>query len=186
MTSYYPQQSSDDTIDKNVINVSWKLCPKTCMYYPWSTTGIRGGYYGMGYIIFDTTLVFAFFSRGRLTVVSGECPVRNSKLFKSRAVALKRQTFIEAWKRKHFLNQVVFSAKRQHLYLWILNWCTNFKHRLLTKYYTIQHETNCSNSPIKTAFVRSIIHFCPLFHWIDYFDKPQTAKLNYIYRSASY
>ena len=79
-----------------------------------------------------------------------------------------------------FFNQVVFSAKRQHLYLWILNWCTNFKHRLLTKYYTIQRETNCSKSPIKTAFVRSIIHFCPLFHWIDYFDKPQTAKLNYI------
>ena len=55
--SYYPQQSSDDTIDKNVINVSWKLCPKTCMYYPWSTTGIRGGYYGMGCIIFDTTYI---------------------------------------------------------------------------------------------------------------------------------
>ena len=110
----------------------------------------------------------------------GNVPVRSSKLFISRAVALKRQTFIEAWKRKHFLNQVVFSAKRQHLYLWILNWCTNFKHRLLTKYYTIQRETNCSKSPIKTAFVRSIIHFCPLFHWIDYFDKPQMARLNYI------
>ena len=163
------------------------MSPESCVpKHACITHGLRpeleGGYYGMGYIIFDTTLVFAsFFSRGRLTVVSGECPVRSSKLFKSRAVALKRQTFIETWKRKHFLNQVVFSAKRQHLYLWILNWCTNFKHRLLTKYYTIQHETNCSDSPIKTAFVRSIIHFCPLFHWIDYFDKPQTAKLNYVY-----
>ena len=78
-----------------------------------------------------------------------------------------------------------FSVKRQSLwYLWILHSarCTNFKHRLPTKYWTIQHETNCSNSPINTAFRRGIIHFCQLFHWIVYFDKPQMAKLNYRYR----
>ena len=78
-----------------------------------------------------------------------------------------------------------FSVKRQNLwYLWILHCarCTNFKHRLPTKYLTIQHETNCSNSPFNTAFRRGIIHFCQLFHWIVYFDKPQTAKLNYRYR----
>ena len=78
-----------------------------------------------------------------------------------------------------------FSVKRQSLwYLWILHSarCTNFKHRLPTKYWTIQHETNCSNSPINTAFRRGIIQFCQLFHWLVYFDKPITAKLNYRYR----
>ena len=82
-----------------------------------------------------------------------------------------------------------FSVKRQSLwYLWILHSarCTNFKHRLPTKYWTIQHETNCSNSPINTAFRRGIIHFCQLFHWIVYFDKPQTAKLNYRYRFLNF
>ena len=67
---------------------------------------------------------------------------------------------------------------------WILHCerCTNFKHRLPTKYWTIQHETNCSNSPINTAFRRGIIHICQLFHCKAYFDKPQTATLNYIFR----
>ena len=29
------------------------------------------------------------------------------------------------------------------------------------------------------------MHFCQLFHWVVYFDKPQTAKLNYIYRQEA-
>ena len=68
--------------------------------------------------------------------------------------------------------------------LWISNCATswNFKLRLPAKYYTNSQKTNCSNSPINTAFRRGIIHFCQLFHWIVYFDKPQTAKLNYRYR----
>ena len=32
------------------------------MDYPRFKTGIRGGYYDMGYNIFDTTIVFASFS----------------------------------------------------------------------------------------------------------------------------
>ena len=68
--------------------------------------------------------------------------------------------------------------------LWISNCATswNFKLRLPAKYYTNSHETNCSNSPINTAFRRGIIHICQLFHCKAYFDKPQTATLNYIFR----
>ena len=68
--------------------------------------------------------------------------------------------------------------------LWISNCATswNFKLRLPAKYYTNSHETNCSNSPIGTAFRRGIIHICKLFHCKAYFDKPQTATLNYIFR----
>ena len=70
--------------------------------------------------------------------------------------------------------------------LWISNCATswNFKLRLSEKYYTNSHETNCSNSPIGTAFRRGIIHICKLFHCKAYFDKPQTATLNYIFRWA--
>ena len=68
--------------------------------------------------------------------------------------------------------------------LWSSNCATswNFKLRLSAKYYTNSHETNCSNSPIGTAFRRGIIHICKLFHCKAYFDKPQTATLNYIFR----
>ena len=68
--------------------------------------------------------------------------------------------------------------------LWSSNCATswNFKLRLPAKYYTNSHETNCSNSPINTAFRRGIIHICQLFHCKAYFDKPQTATLNYIFR----
>ena len=68
--------------------------------------------------------------------------------------------------------------------LWISNCATswNFKLRLPAKYYTNSHETNCSNSPINTAFRRGIIHICQLFHCKAYFDKPQTATLNYSFR----
>ena len=68
--------------------------------------------------------------------------------------------------------------------LWISNCATswNFKLRLPAKYYTNSQKTNCSNSPINTAFRRGIIHICQLFHCKAYFDKPQTATLNYIFR----
>ena len=67
--------------------------------------------------------------------------------------------------------------------LWSSNCATswNFKLRLSEKYYTNSHETNCSNSPIGTTFRRGIIHICKLFHCKAYFDKPQTATLNYIF-----
>ena len=68
--------------------------------------------------------------------------------------------------------------------LWSSNCATswNFKLRLPAKYYTNSQKTNCSNSPINTAFRRGIIHICQLFHCKAYFDKPQTATLNYIFR----
>lgn len=70
--------------------------------------------------------------------------------------------------------------------LWISNCATswNFKLRLPAKYYTNSQKTNCSNSPINTAFRRGIIHICQLFHCKAYFDKPQTATLNYIFRCS--